>query len=127
MFWKKKKKVEKQTHQPPESWKVLNEISQLDKIISDSQEKAQFLFKHSTRCGISTMVWRGFEKNWENLQPNADLYVLDLLNYREISNEIASRFQVYHQSPQLIVIRNGVSVAHASHGSIQDLELQNYF
>ncbi|GAB4158308.1 MAG: hypothetical protein Tsb0033_11290 [Winogradskyella sp.] len=57
---------------------------------------------------------------------NADLYYLDLLSYRDVSNEVGYKFQVMHQSPQLLVIRNGVAVAHASHGAINDMDLAKF-
>ena len=61
-----------------------------------------------------------------DLDLNADLYYLDLLNYRDVSNEIGYKFQVMHQSPQLLIIKNGTAVAHASHGAINDLELNKF-
>ena len=61
-----------------------------------------------------------------DLTSSADLYYLDLLSYRDVSNEIGYRFQVMHQSPQLLVIKNGIVVAHASHGAINNLNLDNY-
>jgi bacillithiol system protein YtxJ len=61
-----------------------------------------------------------------NIETNADLYYLDLLRYRDVSNEVGYKFQVMHQSPQLLVIRNGVTVAHASHGGINDLDLMRF-
>lgn len=107
-------------------WISLNKLAQLDFIENKSVTKTQVLFKHSTRCGISTMVMRQFVEAYQLTEKDLDLYYLDLLNYREISNEIAYKFQVLHESPQLIVIKNGVVVAHASHGAINDIELQQH-
>lgn len=107
-------------------WISLNELDQLDFIENKSATKTQVLFKHSTRCGISSMVMRQFVEAYQLTEKDIDLYYLDLLNYREISNEIANKFQVLHESPQLIVIKNGVVVAHASHGAINDIELQQH-
>src|SRR5690606_4413926 len=104
-------------------WLPLTELQQLDQIISESFNKPQLLFKHSTRCGISRMVKNQFETDYAWDSHEADLYYLDLLNYRTISNEIATRFNVYHESPQLIILKNGVVEAHASHGAINDLTL----
>lgn len=103
-------------------WIALTTLSQLDEIEATSKTKTQVIFKHSTRCGISRMVIKQFEKDY-NLNNNLDLYYLDLLNHRDISNEIAKRFDMVHESPQLLVIKNGVMVAHASHGAINELEL----
>lgn len=107
-------------------WISLNELNQLDTIIKASKVKPQLIFKHSTRCGISKMVLNQFAKAYSLNEKNADLFYLDLLNYREISNEVGSKFQVMHQSPQIIIIKNGVVVAHASHGDINDLEVSSF-
>ncbi|TCK64677.1 bacillithiol system protein YtxJ [Winogradskyella wandonensis] len=106
-------------------WQALTTVSQLDEIEKRSMGKTQLIFKHSTRCGISRMVMNQFAAMYD-VDLNADLYYLDLLNYREVSNETGYKFQVLHQSPQLLVIRNGVTVAHASHGAINDLDLGKF-
>jgi len=108
-------------------WIPLKELEQLNFIETKSRTKTQVLFKHSTRCGISSMVMNQFIDMYGFTEKELDLYYLDLLNYREVSNEIAAKFQVLHQSPQLLVIKNGVVVAHASHGSINDMlkDLEN--
>lgn len=107
------------------NWIPLTEVSQLDEIIENSNDKNIGIFKHSTRCSISRFALKQFENEY-NLENNVDLYFLDLLNYREVSNEIANRFQVVHQSPQLILIKNGVAVYDASHSDIQANELKKY-
>jgi len=96
-------------------WQALTSIDQLGQIEKDSKTKVQAIFKHSTRCGISRMVIRNFESSFDLTGEDVDLYYLDLLNHRDISNEISARFQVFHESPQFIVIRNGETVHHASH------------
>lgn len=106
-------------------WQALTEVSQLDDIVERSELKAQIIFKHSTRCGISSMVMKQFV-NMFDLEANLDLYYLDLLSHRDISNEIGYKFQVMHESPQLLVIKNGVTVAHASHGAINEIDLARY-
>ncbi len=107
-------------------WIDLNKMDQLDAIVEHSKTKTQLIFKHSTRCGISRMVIGQFKKNYGLAEAKADLYYLDLLGHRDISQEISNRFNVVHESPQLVVIRNGVVVAHASHGGINDMELEKF-
>jgi len=108
------------------SWIPLNSLEQLSEIEEVSKNRPQIIFKHSTTCGISGMVFRMFKQAY-NLEPDAaDLYYLDLHAYREISNEVAKKFGVYHQSPQLIVIKNGAVVRHDSHGAISELSLEEY-
>ncbi|MBO3098565.1 bacillithiol system redox-active protein YtxJ [Gelidibacter pelagius] len=111
----------KQNNETP--WIDLNKMEQLDDIVEKSKTKTQFLFKHSTRCGISRMVIGQFKREYQLSDSEADLYYLDLLAHRAISNEIAEKFQVMHQSPQLLVIKNGVVVAHESHSGINNMEL----
>lgn len=103
-------------------WIPLNAIEQLQVIAEQSVSKTQLIFKHSTRCGISKMVINQFIAKYD-LELNADLYYLDLLSYREVSIETGFKFQVLHESPQLLVVKNGVVVAHASHGAVNDLDL----
>jgi len=103
-------------------WKQLTTVEQLNDIAELSKGKTQLIFKHSTRCGISRMVLKQFEELY-NLDLNVDLYYMDLLNFRDVSNEVGYKFQVMHQSPQLVVLKNGVAVAHASHGAINDMDL----
>ncbi|MBD0835793.1 bacillithiol system redox-active protein YtxJ [Aestuariibaculum suncheonense] len=107
-------------------WIDLKAVEQLQRIVGKSSEKPQIIFKHSTRCGISRMVKSQFESDYKISEGQADLYYLDLLNYRDISNEIAQKFGVYHESPQLLIIKNGSVAAHDSHGGINDLELSKY-
>jgi bacillithiol system protein YtxJ len=107
-------------------WIPLNELQQLNDIETKSTTKAQVIFKHSTRCGISSMVMRQFVNAYTLAEKELDLYYLDLLNYRDISNEIASKFQVMHESPQLLVIKNGVVVAYDSHGAINTIDLSRF-
>ncbi|WP_452229294.1 bacillithiol system redox-active protein YtxJ [Lacinutrix sp. MEBiC02404] len=107
-------------------WIPLNAMPQLQFIEEKSKVKTQVIFKHSTRCGISRMVMNQFVTMYSLTEKDLDLYYLDLLSYREISNEIGVQFMVMHESPQLLVIRNGNVVRHASHGSINDVNLLDY-
>jgi bacillithiol system protein YtxJ len=107
-------------------WINLSAIGQLEEIQRKSATKTQIIFKHSTRCGISRMVLNQFIKAYSFDISDFDLYYLDLLSYRDISNKIVETFQVYHQSPQLLVIKNGITVAHQSHGDINTLDLQQF-
>ncbi|GGW64792.1 bacillithiol system protein YtxJ [Winogradskyella epiphytica] len=106
-------------------WQALVDISQLDLIAEKSKTKTQIIFKHSTRCGISSMVMKQFVASYD-IDLNADLYYLDLLSYRAISDEVGYKFQVVHQSPQLLVIKNGVVVAHDSHSGVNNIELSQF-
>lgn len=107
-------------------WIALTSLDQLDEIKEKSSGKTQVIFKHSTTCGISRMVMNTFKSTYKLTKNQADLYYLDLLSNREVSNETGYKFQVIHQSPQLLVIKNGVAVTHASHGEINDVDLNTF-
>lgn len=107
-------------------WHVLGQIDQLDEILEQSKNHPVAIFKHSTRCGISRGVLKMFEKNYKLTDEQLKLYYLDLLQNRDISNEIAARFKVHHESPQMIVIKNGVVVYQDSHHAIQASDLEKF-
>jgi bacillithiol system protein YtxJ len=107
-------------------WNQLQSLEQLNEIIEESKSIPVVVFKHSTRCGISRMVIKQFESNYTIEASQLKLYYLDLLNYRDISNEIGHKLQVMHQSPQLIVIKNTETVAHASHYEINSIDLEQF-
>lgn len=107
-------------------WQELKDINQLESIAEASKTKTQAIFKHSTRCGISRMVLRNFESSFDLTENQVDLYYLDLLSYRDISSEVGARFQVFHESPQFIIVRNGVTVHHASHSAITPQVLHQF-
>lgn len=98
-------------------WIELNSVLQLDEIQGNTTESC-IIFKHSTRCGISRSVLSKYEKALKENTSGVKYYYLDLLNFRELSNEIANRFKVIHQSPQVIIIKAGKVVKHASHYDI---------
>lgn len=102
----------------PKFWKYIESEEDLKRAIATSAEKKVAIFKHSTKCFISKTVLKNFEKEVENSDKNVDYYFLDLLAHRDLSNKIADDLGVTHQSPQLIVLENGVVVNHASHQSI---------
>ncbi|WP_294200960.1 bacillithiol system redox-active protein YtxJ [uncultured Chryseobacterium sp.] len=99
-------------------WKKIESEQDLQKAIDRSFDHPVAIFKHSTSCFISKTVLRNFEKGMENFTGKTDLYYLDLLAYRPLSNRIADDLGVTHQSPQLIVIENGKAVNNASHQNI---------
>ncbi|SEQ53301.1 bacillithiol system protein YtxJ [Hyunsoonleella jejuensis] len=107
-------------------WIPLNDLKQIDYIKQKSSIKTQVIFKHSTRCGISSMVQRQFIEDYNFSEKELDLYYLDILNYRQISDEVGYAFQLIHESPQLLVIKNGELVAHASHGQINQVDLNRF-
>ncbi len=100
------------------NWIALADINQLAAIKLQSSTKPILIFKHSTRCGISRMAFKSFERSYDLDETIVDLYYLDILNYRAISNEISDEFNVKHQSPQVIVLKNEKVIYQDSHGGI---------
>ena len=113
----------KNTNTSKINWIELTDLGQLYEIMDLSHAQPVVIFKHSTRCSISRMALKQFENEFD-LEGSVTPYFLDLLNHRDISQEIATRFDVYHQSPQLLLIKEGKSIYDASHSDIDALELK---
>ncbi|MEM9076599.1 MAG: bacillithiol system redox-active protein YtxJ [Bacteroidota bacterium] len=122
-FFGKKENTSKESNAL--AWNPLTSIAQLEEIAEQSNGKPQLIFKHSTTCGISRMVLNMFTGSY-NLGESADLHFLDLHAHRNVSNEVASRFGVMHQSPQLLIVKDGDVSFHTSHGNIADINLKDY-
>jgi bacillithiol system protein YtxJ len=108
-------------------WHKLTDISQLNDIQHLSKEQSSngltvLLFKHSTRCSISSMALSRLESKWKD-DEKIPTYYLDLLNHRDISNEIESLYSMEHASPQVLLIKNGECIYHASHTDINAAEI----
>lgn len=116
-----------ENEKPPKvGWRMLTDLGQLNELIELSHQQPVLIFKHSTRCSISRFALKNFENEYvfkaEELQP----YFLDLLENRNISNEIAIRFGVQHQSPQILLIKDGKCVYHESHDGINVESLKRF-
>ena len=98
------------------NWIMLESAEQLNGI--KKQQGFSIIFKHSTRCSISLMAKRRLELDGDHLPENLPVYFLDLIKYRDISNQVAQDFQVHHQSPQLLLIKDGECILDQSHGGI---------
>ncbi|PZF73461.1 bacillithiol system redox-active protein YtxJ [Taibaiella soli] len=98
------------------NWINLTEDQQLEAIREESNNRPVVIFKHSTRCSISTMAKSRLERS--NQPEHIDFYYLDLIKYRPLSNKIAEDFQVHHESPQVLLIKNGECIYEESHNGI---------
>lgn len=108
------------------NWNQLNDSTTLVKIKEESTQKPVLIFKHSTRCSISSMALNRLERSWEDDEMNQITpYYLDLISYREISNQIAEDFNIPHQSPQVILIKDGRAVYDNSHMGINYDDLKS--
>lgn len=104
-------------------WIPFEREEQINDILAASTQKTQVIFKHSTRCIISTMAKQRVEKYSDS---NIDFHYLDLIQNRNLSNTVAEQFNVQHQSPQILVIKNNECVFDESHGGIQIDELKEF-
>ena len=109
----------------PSIWNELTDVAQLDEVVATSATQTCVIFKHSTRCIVSRTALKQFEMEYV-VNEDLKLYFLDLLSHRDISNAIAERFGVEHQSPQIVVIKNGEVVYHTSHSAIDATVLGRY-
>lgn len=102
------------------NWNSLTSAEQIDKIKEESEQQPVVIFKHSTSCSISATAKSRLERQWDSAGlDNVKPYYLDLLSYRSVSNQIASAFDVRHESPQLLLIRNGACTSDWSHMGIR--------
>jgi len=97
------------------NWISLENENQLNTLVEASFAKPQLIFKHSTRCSISTVAKSRLDKATIS---TIDFYYLDLIAHRNLSNFIADKFEVHHESPQVLLIKNGNCVYDESHSSI---------
>ena len=105
------------------NWKALDSTDLLDELIDHSYTEPVAIFKHSTSCSISAMAKKRLELSWNE---KINIYYLDLIRYRNLSNEIAKRLGVMHESPQLLFIHHGSVVYHGSHFNISTSFIENY-
>ena len=103
------------------NWSVLSEEAQLNSLLQDSYNRPQLIFKHSTRCSVSQVAKTRLEK--AEPVPGVDFHYLDLLAFRPLSNKVAEDLQVYHESPQVLLVHRGECVYDESHLSISMEEL----
>lgn len=114
---------DKDSEHPRLRWTDLTDIQQLDDLVDASREVPVIIFKHSTRCAVSRMALRQFESHYDI--ENARTYFVDLLEHRQISDEIARRFEVVHQSPQILLIKDGKCIFTESHAEIDAEDLKD--
>lgn len=110
------------------NWIPLRSVEELEQIKHLSQKQPLVIFKHSTRCSISTVAKNRLEKS--SLPEGIPFYFLDLISFRKVSNSIAEEFGIMHESPQILLIKDGKCVYVESHMAI-DIEaikkqLQNH-
>lgn len=107
------------------NWIALTSLDQLSEIDELSKIQPVMIFKHSTRCSISNMALSRVESKWKD-DYSVKAFYLDLLSHRDVSDAISTRYKVTHQSPQALLIVNGLCAVHQSHSGINVGELLNH-
>lgn len=93
-------------------WKELTTVGQFDQILKDSFTHPVAVFKHSIRCGTSSVAMHRIERNWRFETP---AYLVDVIHNRQVSDYVAEKLGITHESPQFILLKDGKSVYDASH------------
>lgn len=109
------------------NWIPFDDPDQLEEILTQSQDPeilGVLIFKHSTRCSISSMALSRLERSWEASEEKTPSYLLDLLRFPELSRLVSQKFEVHHESPQVLLIRENKCVYYASHNSINSADLE---
>jgi bacillithiol system protein YtxJ len=101
-----------------ENWNSITSDETVKSIVEKSHQKPQIIFKHSVTCGISAYARSRIEDGYDHIEGKADFNYLDLLAYRSVSNFIAEHLGVFHQSPQIIILKNGEVSHTVTHHSI---------
>jgi bacillithiol system protein YtxJ len=108
------------------NWSLLTSEDQIQAIVEESKQKPVVIFKHSTSCSISATAKGRLERQWAESKMEATPYYLDRLAYRPVSNQVARTFDIGHESPQLLLIRDGACVYDASHLGIRLEEVKKH-
>lgn len=98
-------------------WTDIESVEQLEDLITSSKENVLLFFKHSTRCPISSFALRRFEGDW-NEDSKAGAFFIDTLAHRDVSDALSRLSGISHQSPQVLVMKDGMVLHHASHEQI---------
>ncbi|ERR1043165_3646032 len=105
-------------------WIHLSDEEQLNQLITKSHSRPQAIFKHSTRCSISSVALHRLQKSQQ--PDDVDFYFLDLLAHRPLSNRIAEVFKIHHESPQLLLIKDGKCIFNESHLGISMSDVEQH-
>lgn len=100
-------------------WNELVSPDQLDMIREESKKNPVLIFKYSSRCSVSQLALDRLERKWSEKAKDIKPYFLDLITYREVSNRVAAQFEVEHESPQVLLIRDGNAIYDSSHFDIE--------
>lgn len=104
-------------------WNKLSDIDEFQSILKRSNEKPQLIYKHSPSCSVSFLSKQDLDANTKKLAELADLHIVNVIGYRELSRGIASELNIRHESPQVLLVKNGEVVWHGSHWQVNSGEV----
>ncbi len=96
-------------------WKQLTTADEFSRLLQDSFHFPVIIFKHSTRCATSSVALSRVERDRKDEHGEIDFYYLDVIQYRELSRIIADKSAVAHQSPQMLLFKDGKCIYDSSH------------
>ncbi|NGP77124.1 bacillithiol system redox-active protein YtxJ [Balneolaceae bacterium YR4-1] len=102
-----------------EEWQILEGKDSVDKLLSRSESTPQLIYKHSDRCSVCIFAKSNLEQQAGDISEATDMNFVDVISSRDVSNYIADKLNVRHESPQAILLNEGEVVWHASHGSVK--------
>lgn len=108
-------------------WNNITREEELLQAWENSMTKPVLFFKHSTRCSISSMALSRFQEKWASGTEKCDLYFIDLIAHRNVSNLLAEISAVTHQSPQVLLVKNKEVIHTASHSEIEARSIERLF
>lgn len=100
-------------------WNVLTDISQLEDVVEASGKQPQLIYKHSHRCGTCFISKRKIEGSFDEISSKAGMNFVNVIKARDVSNAIAEKLDVRHESPQVLIVKNGKCVGDESHFAIK--------
>lgn len=104
-------------------WDAISHPSDLKSILDKSENRPQLIYKHSNRCSVCFVAKGNLEQSSEQLLEHADMHYLNVVKNRSASDSIASRLNVRHKSPQVILVDKGEVIWHASHSGIEGTKI----
>lgn len=100
-------------------WEEITSVEEVDEIHLASNEKIQVIYKHSRTCGVCYISRNSLEKMEDEIRQSIDLYMVDVIRDRPISQYIAEKYGIRHESPQMLIIKDGEVIWHGSHYKVK--------
>jgi len=100
------------------NWNIPQNRTAIDEILN-SVDRPQIVYKHSYRCSISLLSKQSLDSGIEELREVADVHLVDVVSMRDLSDYVAEKTGVRHESPQVLLLNRGTPYWSASHGGVR--------